>query len=166
MLAQNLPGRLDGISMVQLPHPPSGCLDGKVHRLFVRVYFDDTDAGGVVYHANYLRWLERARSDLLRLIGVDTRSALDAHEGAYAITDIGIRYIQPAKLGDIVLIESHAVAVGAASWRMQQCVTREDTVLARADIRIGFVGPNGRAQRHPRNWRHLLENLLEDRTPA
>ncbi len=60
------------------PEPPSGCFDGTVHRFAVRAYFEDTDLSGVVYHANYLRWFERARSDMLRLLGIDQRAAADA----------------------------------------------------------------------------------------
>jgi len=152
--------------MAQFPEPASGCFDGSVHRFAVRVYFDDTDAGGVVYHANYLRWFERARSDMLRQIGVDTRAALEAGEGAYAITELSIRYIRPAKLGDAVLIESTATEVGAASWRMEQRALRDGEVLATACPRIGFVGPDGRPRRHPRNWRHAIETLLGHRIPA
>jgi len=152
--------------MAQFPEPPTGCFDGTLHRFAVRAYFDDTDAGGVVYHANYLRWFERARSDMLRLIGVDTRAALEAGEGAYAITELSIRYIRPAKLGDVVLIESCATEVGAASWRMRQRALRDGVVLAEVFPRIGFVGPDGRPRRHPRNWRHAFETLLGHRIPA
>ena len=72
--------------MTSLPDPPSGSFEGAVHRFAVRVYFEDTDLSGVVYHANYLRWFERARSDMLRLLGVDQRAAQEAGEGAYAVT--------------------------------------------------------------------------------
>ena len=79
--------------MTSLPQPPAGCFDGPVHRFAVRAYFEDTDLTGVVYHANYLRWFERARSDLVRLLGIDQRAAQDAGEGAYAVADLAIRYI-------------------------------------------------------------------------
>ena len=64
------------------PLPPSGCFDGARHWYAVRVYFEDTDLSGVVYHANYLRWFERGRSDMLRLLGIDQRGAQEAGEGA------------------------------------------------------------------------------------
>ena len=88
------------------PEPPGGCFDGAVHRFAVRAYFEDTDLSGVVYHANYLRWFERARSDMLRLLGVDQRAAFEAGEGAYAVAELSIRYLAPAKLDDVVKIES------------------------------------------------------------
>ena len=64
------------------PLPPSGCFDSARHLYAVRVYFEDTDLSGVVYHANYLRWFARARSDMLRLLGIDQRGAQEAGEGA------------------------------------------------------------------------------------
>lgn len=64
------------------PLPPSGVLDGPVHRYALRVFYEDTDAGGVVYHANYIRWFERARSDLLDLLGIDQRAALESGKGS------------------------------------------------------------------------------------
>lgn len=152
--------------MTSLPQHPSGCFDGTLHRFPVRAYFDDTDAGGVVYHANYLRWFERARSEMLRLSGIDTRAGLDAGWGTYAITELHIRYLRPAKLGDAVLIESEVIALGAASWRIRQRVLRAGDLLVEATLRIGFVGPNGRARRHPAPWRAVFETILGHRIPV
>lgn len=151
--------------MPSLPEPPSGRLDGTLHRYPVRAYFDDTDAGGVVYHANYLRWFERARSEMLRLIGIDTRAGLDAGWGTYAITELHIRYLRPARLGDAVLIESEATQLGAASWRMRQRALRDGELLAEAAPKIGFVGPDGRPRRHPAPWRAAFETVLAHRMP-
>ena len=85
-----------------LPQPPSGRFDGNQHLFAVRVYFEDTDLSGVVYHANYLRWFERARSDMLRLLGIDQRAAHEADEGAYAVSALDLRYLRPAKLDDAI----------------------------------------------------------------
>ena len=70
----------------------------------MRVYFEDTDLSGVVYHANYLRYMERARSDMLRAAGIDQRAAHEAGEGAYAIRDLAIRYRAPARLDDALMV--------------------------------------------------------------
>ncbi len=142
------------------PTPSGGRLDGPIHRIAVRVYYEDTDLSGVVYHANYLRWFERARSDLLRILGIDQRAGLEAGEGGYAVADLAIRYIAPARLGDAVLIESTARECRAASCRMRQRALRGSELLADAEVRIGFVGPNLRPRRQPSEWRAALSTLL------
>lgn len=152
--------------MASFPDQLSGRFDGKTHLLMLRAYFGDTDAGGVVYHANYLRWFEQARSEMLRLIGIDTRAALEAGEGTYAIVDLAIRYVRPAMLADVVQIESEVTQVGAATWRMAQRALRDGQILAEATPRIGFVGADGRPRRQPASWRDALENLLSNRIPA
>lgn len=146
--------------MPNLMEPSEGRLDGPVHRFALRVYFEDTDAGGIVYHANYLRWFERARSDLLRLLGIDQRAAIERGEGAYAIADLTIRYLRPARLGDAVVIESRALEVGTASWRMKQVALRGDEILAESIPRIGFITPDGRPRRHPASFHAALQTLV------
>lgn len=145
--------------MTSLPEPPGGRFDGPVHRFAVRVYFEDTDLSGVVYHANYLRWFERARSDMLRLLGIDQRAAYEAREGAYAVTDLAIRYAAPARLDDTVLIESRAEDLRAASCRMHQRALRGDMLLAEARLRVGFVAPSGRPRRQPEAWRAAFATI-------
>jgi acyl-CoA thioester hydrolase len=142
--------------MATFPEPTCGVIDGAVHRYAVRVYFEDTDAGGVVYHANYLRWFERARSDLLTLLGIDQRAALEQGEGAFAIADIAIRYLAPARLGDVVHVETRIESVRASSCVLQQIVSRDDIQLSKARVRAGFVGPGGKPKRQPEAWRELL----------
>ncbi|MCY0634921.1 YbgC/FadM family acyl-CoA thioesterase, partial [Klebsiella pneumoniae] len=79
----------------------------------MRVYFEDTDLSGVVYHANYLRYMERARSDMLRVAGIDQRAAHEAGQGAYVVTDIGIRYAASARLDDDLVVTSRLIEVSA-----------------------------------------------------
>ncbi|MEY4159784.1 MAG: hypothetical protein RLZZ136_405 [Pseudomonadota bacterium] len=145
--------------MTVTPSLPGGLFDGPLHRFAVRAYFEDTDLSGVVYHANYLRWFERARSDMLRLLGIDQRAAHEAGEGAYAVTELTIRYFQPARLDDTVLIESRAEELGAASCRMHQTALRDGTLLAEARLRVGFVGPDGRPRRQPAAWRAAFATI-------
>ena len=151
--------------MVNLPQPPSGTLDGALHRYAVRVYYEDTDLSGVTYHANYLRWFERARSDLLRLLGIDQRAAVEAGEGAYAVADIHIGFRRPAKLDDDVLIETRCTRMGAASCEMHQRALRGDDLLCEASLRVGFVAPDGRPRRQPAEWREAFHSILTE-TPA
>jgi acyl-CoA thioester hydrolase len=130
----------------------TGLIEGGVHRFPVRVYFEDTDLSGVVYHANYLRYMERARSDLLALLAIDQRAAHEAGEGAWAVADLAIRYRAPARLGDDLLIETRCLKLGAASVEMAQAIRRGETLLSEATVRAGFVAPDGRPRRQPADW--------------
>ena len=142
------------------PTPPGGIIDGTRHLYAVRVYYEDTDLSGVTYHANYLRWFERARSDLLRLLDIDQRAAIEAGTGAYAVTDIQIRYLRPAKLDDDVMIETRCTEMRAASCRMHQRAWRGDELLTEATLRVGFVAPDGRPARQPEAWRAAFQTIL------
>jgi acyl-CoA thioester hydrolase len=139
--------------------PASGRFDGPVHRFALRVYFEDTDLSGVVYHANYLRWFERARTEMLRLLGIEQRAVQEAGEGAYAVTEIAIRYLAPARLDDAVIIETNAVELRPASCRLLQRVLRQDKLLAEARLRVGFVGADGRPRRQPDAWRRAFASI-------
>jgi len=141
--------------------PYCGRFADGVHRFAIRVYFEDTDLTGVVYHANYLRYMERARSDMLRAVGIDQRGAHDAGEGAYAIADLSIRYRRPARLDDALLVLSHVARVGAASCAIHQTVMRGDEVLAEADVTAAFLSPEGRPKRQPRAWIDAFERPTE-----
>lgn len=136
------------------------------HLFAVRVYYEDTDLSGVVYHANYLRWFERARSDILRLLGIDQRAAQEVGEGYYAVADLSIRYVSPARLDDAVRIESAALDVGAASVAMRQQAFRGDELLAQADIRIAFISPQGRPRRQPAAWREAFATMTDSEGTA
>ena len=135
-----------------LPEPVTGSLRNGVHYYPVRVYFEDTDLSGFTYHANYLRWFERARSDLLDVIGVDQRQAMESGEGHYAVADLAIRYLAPARLGDAVLVETRSRRIGKASIELAQRALRGDSLLAEMDVRVGFVGTDGRPRRQPDPW--------------
>lgn len=139
--------------------PHEGRFVGPEHRFAVRVYFEDTDLTGVVYHANYLRFMERARSDMLRAAGIDQVAAQDAGEGYYAVSDLSIRYRRPAKLDDALLILSEVREIRAASCVIHQRVMRGDEVVAEADVTAAFIAPNGRPRRQPRGWIAIFERL-------
>lgn len=151
--------------MTSHPAPPSGLIEGRFHRFAVRAYFEDTDLSGVVYHANYLRWFERARSDFVRLLGIDQRAANEAGEGAFAVADLAIRYAAPARLDDAVLIETTCEELGAASCRMLQRAFKDGALLAEARLRIGFVAPDGRPRRMPQSWRAAFATIVIEGTP-
>lgn len=141
---------------MHFPQPTAGMIDGGIHRYALRVFYEDTDAGGVVYHANYLRWFERARTDLLDLLGIDQRAALEAGEGLYTVSDASIRYLSPARLGDTVMLETVAETVRRVFCVLRQSAWREGTRLAEARFRVGFVGPDGRPRAQPEAWREVF----------
>ena len=146
--------------MTLRPTPPGGLIDGTRHLYAVRVYYEDSVLSGVTYHANYLRWWERARSDRLRLLEIDQRAAGEAGEGAYAVADLASRYLRPAKLDDDITIETRCTELRAASCRMHQRALRGDDLLAEATLRVGFVAPDGRPRRQPQDWRNAFQTLL------
>lgn len=139
--------------------PQAGVIEGEVHRYPLRVFYEDTDAGGVVYHANYLRWFERARSDLLDVLGIDQRAALEAGTGLYTVAEANLRYLAPARLGDAVVIETWAETVGRVSATLRQTARCGAARLCEATVKVGFISPEGRPRRQPEAWQRAFATL-------
>jgi acyl-CoA thioester hydrolase len=140
--------------------PIDGRFEGAEHHFPVRVFFEDTDLSGVVYHANYLRYVERARSAMLRLAGVDQRAAQEAGEGVYVVRDVHIRYAAPARFEDVLLVRSRLIQVRAAGVIIHQRVSRGPVLLATAEIEAAFVAPTGPPRRQPADWVAAFEPLI------
>ena len=132
--------------------PYQGHFDGQRHLFAVRVYFEDTDFSGVVYHARYLHFMERARSDMLARVGIDQRVVHEAGEGAYAVTEMNIKYRRPAHFDDALLVVSTVEAVRAASCDIHQTVMRNAEILTEARVTAAFVSPDGKPRRQPKHW--------------
>ena len=98
--------------MTSFPPPPSGLIAGKVHRFAVRAYFEDTDLSGVVYHANYLRYMERGRTEFFRLAGISRANLDDEEPSAWALRRIAVEYHRPARLDDQIAV--HSVLTGVS----------------------------------------------------
>lgn len=141
--------------------PPSGKIQGSRHLYPVRVFFEDTDLSGIAYHANYLKWCERARSDILRLLGIDQRAAHEAGEGFYAVSEAQIKWLRPARFEDELVVETRTTRIRAASAHMAQRITRRGELLAQVDIVAAFVGPDGRPRRQPDAWRQAFASFAE-----
>ena len=139
--------------------PYEGGFVGATHRFALRVYFEDTDVAGIVYYANYLRFMERARSDMLRAVGIDQRAAMEAGEGVYAVADVAIRYRGSAKLEDALVVVSEVVQVRAAACVIQQRVMRGDEILTDATVTAALITNEGRPKRQPRAWMEIFERL-------
>jgi acyl-CoA thioester hydrolase len=144
-----------------IDRPYEGAFLGRVHHFALRVYFEDTDVSGVVYHANYLKYMERARSDMLRAAGIDQRGAIEGGEGVYVVADLEIRYRASAKLDDDLVVLSEVLEVRAASCTIQQRVMRGTDVLTEARVTAAFVW-EGRPKRQPRAWVEVFRRLTEE----
>ncbi len=142
-------------------HPYRGGFVGKEHRFALTVYFEDTDTAGIVYYANYLKFMERARSDMLRAVGVDQQAAKQAGEGVYAVAEVNIRYLRPAQLGDDLLVVSTVQQVRAASVTIHQRVMRGPETLADACVTAAFLDPHNRPKRQPRAWVEQFKQISE-----
>lgn len=146
--------------MTDCDAPQTGRFVGREHRFAVRVYFEDTDLSGVVYHANYLRYMERARSDMLRLAGIDQRAAQDAGIGVYAVSEVTLRYLAPARIEDALVIVSRLIEIRAASSLIHQQVMRDGAILADGTVKAAFVSMAGRPVRQPKAWIAAFEQLV------
>ena len=122
------------------------------HHFALSVYFEDTDAYGIVYYANYLKFMERARSDYIRALGIDQAAELKRSGSAYAVVEVDIRYKKPARLGDDLLIVSTVDQVRASSVLIHQRVMRGKEQLTDARVTAAFLDGEGRPQRQPKEW--------------
>jgi acyl-CoA thioester hydrolase len=136
----------------QPDQPYSGRFTDGEHRFAVRVYYEDTDAGGVVYHANFLRFFERARTDMLALAGVNIATTFNAGEGGYVVASADLKYLRPARLGEVLVIVSRLAEVRRAACTIQQRVMRNGQMLVEGRLTVAFVGPDGRPKRQPAAW--------------
>ena len=143
--------------------PYQGAWVDGVHHFALRVYFEDTDTAGIVYYANYLKFMERARSDMLRAAGIDQRAALEGGEGVYVVAEAHIRYFRPAKLDDDLKILSIVEEVRGASCVIQQRVMRGQELLTDAIVTAAFLTPEGRPRRQPRAWVEEFQRLQGER---
>ena len=141
--------------------PYRGGFIGPKHRFALTVYFEDTDTAGIVYYANYLKFMERARSDMLRAAGIDQRAAIDAGEGVYAVAEVAIRYLRPARLGDDLVIVSTLDQVRAAAVVIHQQVIRGVETLADARVTAAFLSPDDRPRRQPKAWVDRFNQIRE-----
>ena len=148
--------------MIDQQHAP---LDGEIrdgrHVQVVRVYYEDTDFTGIVYHANYLRFMERGRTNYLRLIGADHRALFDAAEKetpgfAFVVRSMKIEFLKPARMDDILHVVTEPAEVKGASSILHQRVMRGDEILIEADVRVAFVS-GGRARPIPKPLRIAMK---------
>lgn len=135
--------------------------DGRFHQLPVRVYFEDTDFSGVVYHASYLRWCERGRSDFLRLLGNDHEALFGGSDGrdpaAFVVRRMSLEFVRPARIDDVLVVETRVHDIGAATLTLDQAVRRQDRVIFEARVQVVLVSLTGKPQRLSQRIRSALD---------
>lgn len=140
----------------------------------IRVYWEDTDAGGIVYHSNYLNFAERARTEMVRELGLKQSELADNGNGfAFAVRHMDIDFLKPARLDDLLQVESTPVALGGASLEVRQVIRRLDAgggahdnggvELARLDVKLAFIRLDGKPARIPAELKNSLQALVSER---
>ena len=141
----------------------AGQIEGETHVLPIRIYFEDTDFAGVVYHANFLKFCERGRTDFIRLLGIHHQelAAPDAGDPlVFVVRRIEIDYLKPGRLDDVLEVVTRCAEIGGASLTLDQEVRRGDTVLARAKVIVVLVSSAGKPQRIGTLIRSALERFV------
>lgn len=135
----------------------AGRVEAGVHRLPIRVYYEDTDFTGIVYHANYLKFAERGRTDFLRLTGVHHSELLERDPPlAFAVHKMEIDFITPARIDELLVVETRYVAARGARLEIEQVILRDETPIWRALVRAACIDTDGRPKRLPAS---LIEAL-------
>jgi len=134
-----------------------------IHRYSLRIYYEDTDAGGVVYHANYLRYAERARTEALRDAGIPHVEMVDRFNLMFMVHRAEIDYVRPAMLDDLVVVETETLDVGGATVVLRQTVRGPNGVCATLRIKLACVRIGGnKPARIPPKWREVLTGLRHE----
>jgi acyl-CoA thioester hydrolase len=140
-------------------HPPSIPRDGR-HRYAVRVYYEDTDAGGVVYHATYLRFAERARTEALRCAGVPHAELVRNFALMLVVRRIEVDYLRPAHIDDSLTVVTQLLSVGGATITLRQDIRGSGGPCARLIVRLACVRPEtAKPGRLPQDWRVVLTEM-------
>jgi acyl-CoA thioester hydrolase len=124
-------------------------VSGLSHTLVLRVYYEDTDAAGMVYHANYLKFAERGRTEMLRSLGFGHRRLREETGVGFAVRRCTVDFLIPARLEDTLSVETIVEAVGGATLAVRQRIRRGDELLADIDMLVACIGRDGRPRRVP-----------------
>ncbi len=138
----------------------NGYIDGGVHHFPVRVYYEDTDFSGIVYHANYLKFCERGRTECLRLLGVHhTELAALEVPLAFAVAELNIKYRAPARIDDLLEVTTRLTRHKSVQFTLEQTVRRGEQVLAEVQVVVVSIDLNGRPRRFPKETMDALLSL-------
>ena len=142
----------------------AGRIEGDTHVLPVRVYFEDTDFTGLVYHANFLKFCERGRSDFIRMLGIDHRSLANPKEGqpsVFVVRRIEVDYLKPARIDEVLEVVTQCAEIGGATLVLAQEVRRDGVALARLKVSVVLVSEAGKPQRLGQLVRGALERFVK-----
>lgn len=143
-----------------------GRFEGKTHILPIRVYYEDTDLSGLVYHANYLRYMERGRSEYFRSAGITKLAQLDDPEPtAWTLRKVTLEYMRPARIDDLIEVRTRCTALSGARMTADQMIYKEGELLMRGIVEACVITLSGKPRRIPGDVReHLLPFLCETET--
>ncbi len=141
--------------------PVSGWFDGRSHVMPLRVYFEDTDAAGIVFYAAYLKFTERARTEMLRLLGHAHAGLLASDNMAFTVRRCEADYLRPARLDEVLAVRTRLQDLGGASLDIVQDVERIGDVICRMRLKLVCMKADGRPARIPRDLRRTLFDFLE-----
>ena len=129
-----------------------GVITQGIHSLGVRIYYEDTDFTGAVYHANHVKYFERGRSDFLRVLGV-SHTALGALEQplAFAVTSLTIRYLKPARIDDWILVKTRFESASGVRFKLSQWIERDGIRLCEGEVEVVCIDNEGRPKRIPKS---------------
>src|SRR5271168_672733 len=149
------------MSDIQASVQAFGRFDGKTHILPVRIYYEDTDLSGVVYHANYLRYMERGRSEYFRAAGI-TRLAMleEAEPTAWTLRKAALEYFKPARVDDLIEVHTVCTAITGARMVADQKIYIKGTLLTRGHVEACIITLSGKPRRIPMEMRQILEPLV------
>jgi len=131
------------------------------HDFPVRVYYDDTDAGGVVYHANYLKFTERARTESLRAMGFENSKIRDEHGVIIVVKSLEAEYLSPSKLDDLLTIQTRILSIKNTSFVMEQKAIRDNICIFSMNVILVFVNKDGRPTKIPDAVKAAFQQSLE-----
>jgi acyl-CoA thioester hydrolase len=143
--------------------PTAGRFEGREHRLPVRIYYEDTDFTGLVYHGAYVRFFERGRSDALRLMGVGHAELLDGDQPmAFVVSKLALTFLKPARIDEELVVRTHYDAIKGPRLLISQTITRGPDILCRADVEVVCIHMDGRPRRPTRR---LVEKVAPRLAP-
>jgi acyl-CoA thioester hydrolase len=139
----------------------AGRFEGKVHILPIRIYYEDTDLSGIVYHANYLRYMERGRSEFFRCAGITRLAMLEQPEAtAWSLRRVSLEYVRPARLDDLVEVHTRATSLTGARMGADQKIFRGKTLLTRGVVEACIITFEGKPRRIPNEIREKLQPFV------
>ena len=146
-----------------MPEPSvSARLEGKTFIWPVRIYYEDTDLSGIVYHANYLRYMERARTEFFRVLDIKASYLEDAEPAAWALRKVEVEYIHPARMDDIIEVRTTVVALSGARLEADQAIWRGTEQLTKGSVQACIISLSGRPYRIPPEIRDKILPFLSE----